>query len=513
MLIFIIIVIFVIRAEKIKGKQMKKNLIFLAAGIFLFSVASCSKEEPTPDNQNKNGNNQDTTEQSLSTDTVSVDFNTTFQIIDGFGFFGAYDVWWGSTMWDDSWGDKIIKDLGITIWRNEYYPPGTSGVSQDADWTKQEPVVKGLKAKADENGVDLKFIFSVWSPPADLKWQSSFSWAGDEQATRGPGNITTKNGGTLNPNKYGEYADWLKTGIQLYNDAGIDLYGLSLQNEPLFVEPYNSCTYTEAWYNQMVNAVVPLIKADYPDVKIYGSENMLEMEGKEENWPYFYHQAIRNNDTTSSLIDILAVHGYSNGVAPTSGSVLAQMWTNHLEQFTEPMNKRTWMTETSGYSDQWEKSGDTPGALNLGMDIYSGLVYGNINAWVWWQGSQLDGIGAYNLMKGNTAGKKYYVSKQYYRFIRPGAVRIKSISEDPDVFTAAFQHAENKTTTLILINSGKEDKNIILEGTDLPAAFTMYRTSVTENCIDLNEVKSGPDNHFKLPAESIVTLQAGGNPL
>src|SRR5690606_36484186 len=126
------------------------------------------------------------TYQDIPTDpvTLALDKTVTYQTIDGFGFFGAHDVWWESAgnMWNEDWGEKVIRDLGITIWRNEYFPPPDNAV-QDADWVKQKPVVDGLKAIADAHGVDLKFVFTVWSPPADLKWQSSFTWPGDENAT------------------------------------------------------------------------------------------------------------------------------------------------------------------------------------------------------------------------------------------------------------------------------------------------------------------------------------------
>lgn len=447
--------------------------------------------------------------------TLTLDKNVTYQTIDGFGFFGARDVWWGSAgdLWNEEWGEKVITDLGITIWRNEYYPPATPNAGQDADWPKQKPVVEGLKAVADANGVDLKFIFTVWSPPEDLKWQSSFSWPGDENATRSEGPVSTKNGGTLNPNKYDEYADWLKEGIHLYEESGVQLYALSLQNEPMFTQSFNSCTYTFEWYNDLLKAVVPQIKADYPDVKIFGTENMLDLEGADINWPYFYHQNLKNDPDASDQLDILSVHGYSDGVAPTSGSGLAERWTNHREQFSEPMQKITWMTETSGYLDAWLGDGTKPGALSLAQDIHAGLYYGNMSAWVWWQGSELGDIGEYNLMNGTTTGKKYAVSKHFYRYIRPGAVRFKAESSDPEnVFVTAYRHEDKGTHTLIVINSGTSDKRVSLSGSDLPDSFEIYLTTEGEdNCSHVGTVATGEE--FILPAQSIVTLQAGGDPL
>ncbi len=488
---------------------MQIQLYNLLISVLLIQMSSGCKKE------NKEGPPPSPPVKVSAKRNIIIDKSVKYQTIDGFGFFGANDVWWASkNLWNDAWGDKIINDLGITIWRNEWYPPSIPCANQDADWNKQKPVVRGLKAKADQYGVNLKYIVSIWSPPADMKWLCNFSWAGDAYATRNGGTVSTKNGGTLNPNKYIEYSDWLKLCIQSYKDIGIDLYAMSLQNEPMFTETYNSCTYTTSWYCDLLNNVVPAIKAIYPGIKIFGSENMLEMEGKSNNWPYFYHQGIKDNIFAKDNIDILAVHGYSDGVSASSGSELAKMWTNHAEQFSIPLNKPAWMTETSGYADSWISSGTTPGALNLAMDIYSGLNYGNMQAWVWWQGSEASGISNYSLMSNNTGGKKYYVSKHYFRYIRPGAVRVKSSSDDPEIFVTAFEHPVKGTNTIVIINAGSEGKSVSVQGVDPTVVFTIYlTTSGSDNCKESGAINPGQDNHFELPAKSVVTLQAGGNPL
>ncbi len=444
---------------------------------------------------------------------ITVDKAVKFQTIDGFGFFGAADVWWAGAggLWNDAWAEKAIGDLGITIWRNEMAPPATPTVPQDADWAKMKPVVEGLKAKATTLGVNLKFITTVWSPPADLKWMATMSWAGDAAATRGPGPVSTKNGGTLNPNKFTEYANWLKQNILLYKNSGVDLYAISLQNELMFKQFFNSCQYTSAWYNEMANAVVPLVKAGYPNLKIFGAENMLEMEGKDVNWPVFYHAGIKKNPTTTANIDILAVHGYSDGIAASSGSELAKMWTNHSTQFTTPMNKPAWMTETSGYNDTWEASGGKPGALSLAMDMHSGLFFGNMSAWVWWQGSQ-GSPNEFSLMSGTNVGKKYYASKQFYRYLRPGAIRVKTAADNAEVFVTAYENTARGTHSIVIINSG-EARSINIQGSGLPTAYKMYRTSASENCVLIGDVTLSAAGYFDMPAKSIVTLQAGGDAL
>jgi O-glycosyl hydrolase len=76
------------------------------------------------------------------------------------------------------------------------------------------------------------------------------------------------------------------------------------------------------------------------------------------------------------------------------------------------------MTETSGFSNDWK------GAMKLAKGMYTALRYGNISAWLFWTISTKK-LDKYSLMnsKGQKS-KRYYVSKSFYRYIRPGAVRI-----------------------------------------------------------------------------------------
>ena len=442
--------------------------------------------------------------------TVTIDKSQRFQTIDGFGFFGAQNTWWSesSSLWSEAWGDEVISDLGITIWRNEHYPPSDHLNGQDADWAKQRPVVEGLKRKADQYGVALKFIFTVWTPPASLKVRVTDNMR--EIGVAHP--FGTKQGGALDPTRYPEFAQWMATGIENYQASGIEPFAVSPQNEPFFVQEYNSCWYKQDWYPQMLIGAMSILKADFPNVLIFGSEGMLDMEAAEENWQWFYHKQILDSPAARANIDILAVHGYLDGVAPASGSKLGALWQSHKKHFGDPMGKRQWMTETSGYVDAWNGS---PGAFALALDIMSALNNGNVSAWIWWQGSldpgSTDGIGEFELMRGLVKGKKYYASKQFYRYIRPGAVRIGATSTNPDVSVSAFDHAMNGTHTVVVANTSDDEQNVSLVGAGLPASFTVYRSTEEENALNVGDYTTG--SPLLLPPRSIVTLQSGGAPL
>jgi O-glycosyl hydrolase len=442
--------------------------------------------------------------------TVDITRAEKFQHIDGFGFFGAQDVWWGAAnnMYSDAWATAALTDLGITIWRDELHPPATPTVPQDADWNKRKPVVEGLVKLAAQHKVPLKFIFSVWSPPASMKVAidangEPISGTPNSGGTKGTGNAA----GTLDPAKYIDFGNYLADGIQLYKDAGATIYAISPQNEPLFKQPFNSNYYKPARYSEMLQNAMPVVKARFPAVKIFGSENMLEIEAeKDRQW--FYGADLMKRSEALSNLDIWAYHGYLEGISPTASSKLATLWNVIQTEYTQPSGKPVWMTETSGYGENWVKAGNKPGALDLAIDIQSALIYGNVSAWVWWQGSELAGIGEYNLMQGTTRGKKYYASKQFYRFIRPGARRVKlNFNASDGVIGSAFEHTALNNFVVVLINSSEKAVQANLTGANIPADFDYYLSTSADNCKKRDtKVKK---EEVILPARSIVTLVNG----
>ena len=69
--------------------------------------------------------------------SVSVNKSVAYQTIDGFGAHGAMDVWWGrGPFYNQAFLDRVIDDLGLTIVRNEYYPPDDN----QCNFSKQRPI-------------------------------------------------------------------------------------------------------------------------------------------------------------------------------------------------------------------------------------------------------------------------------------------------------------------------------------------------------------------------------------
>jgi hypothetical protein len=154
--------------------------------------------------------------------------------------------------------------------------------------------------------------------------------------------------------------------------------------------------------------------------------------------------------------------------------------------------KKVWMTETHiGYSD-WSSAMSTAGA------IHGGLWAGNMSLWTNWS------FGDMQLTK-NKPNSTFYASKNYFKYIRPGAARIGTAANHNDILATAFEHDKDGTFTVVLINKGNNPVSVELSGNNLPNGYRAFRTSKFENFIEVEPVAG---DMFILPGSSVTTLYA-----
>jgi len=103
-------------------------------------------------------------------------------------------------------------------------------------------------------------------------------------------------------------------------------------------------------------------------------------------------------------------------------------------------------------------------------------------------------------------GKRYYVSKNFYRYIRPGAKAVKVTTSDSSLFVAAFTNPGSGAFTVVAINTASTDKTLTIGGAGVPQTFDAYRTSSTDNCVSAGSMANGA---ITLKADSITTLVNG----
>jgi glucuronoarabinoxylan endo-1,4-beta-xylanase len=414
---------------------------------------------------------------------VQIDLNTEYQKVDGFGaFMGS-----GSRVITDS-PLKWAADIGMTMARFgvidiEFEPVNDNSDPMIIDWSgfnENAVPLETMRRLRDYTDVD-KFILSFWSPPAWMKRNkclSAESWATDNK---------------LEPFCYEEYAEHVIALIKTIKfQTGVELYALSLQNEPQFNEPYASCQVDPDEMKDLIKVVGQRLEAEGLNTRIFWAEALPAQHMIQD-----YIRAVQADPEAAKYADIVAIHNYdSDGIHV--GGAGAQEWVR-IYGWAQEGNYQypTWMTETSGHANSWD------GALELAGNIFNALKYGNVSAWCYWSFNVNKDSEVFGLVVDNEPTSRYYVSKQYYHFIRPGAVRVDASAEG-DIPVLAFDNRDESTVCVVLINPQTQSQVIQISGSNLPPLFESYTTSNFRNCEKGESAE--PGELFLIPGSSITTL-------
>jgi glucuronoarabinoxylan endo-1,4-beta-xylanase len=407
--------------------------------------------------------------------TVAIDATKQFQTIEGFG--SCYN----RNTTSSTYMTFLHDDVGYTMVRlfmpfeNFQTQQGGAFNINDGVFQGNLGVLNGMKKYAD-----VRYITTIWTPPAWMKYHHDVN-----------------NGDSLLPSMIPALADYF---MGIYNtilqQTGVRLYGLSIQNEPAFPEPYASCVYSPAEYRDLLKAVGKKFEDAGIDIKLFGPEDMVDAISIRG------HLASVNQDTAAKrMIDAIAVHGYTDGVNPTPTSNGAFLWGRLARSAVSMGNKGVWMTETSGFSNDWS------GASELAGNLYLSLRYGNLSLWTYWEDNRCDG--GYGLLCNSAHTVLSLASKNFYRYIRPGAVRINATPDDTTCYVVAFNQKTDKTLTLVIYNGNGNGYTLNLTGANLPAQFAKYTTTASKACVSEGSVGArgiSSDGH------SVTTRVGSGSP-
>jgi glucuronoarabinoxylan endo-1,4-beta-xylanase len=389
---------------------------------------------------------------------ATVDPSKEYQTMDGFGI---ADVWQGKStssaeqrtlLWDP------VNGIGMTLLRIGIDENGK--IMGDAAFVDAPEVVKyGGKVWA-----------APWSPTASFK-----------------DNNNINNGGHLNTSSYDAWATVLAAFPAYFKqNAGVDLWGMSPQNEPDFVASYRSCIFSASQMNAFIKVLGPKLQALTPPVKIVAAEP--DVWSHTWNDGDKYGVAIEGDSTVSSLVEIIATHDYGSNnsgttrPAPPAG-VKHKIW-------------QTEITYTAG-------AGIGPG-LDIARGIYSGITSGGASGWhYWWTQQFFDG--------GSTSNppKRVYAMGNFSKFVRPGYVRVGVTGQPSSVQVVAFNYPADHTTVIVALNSGSNSVTlpVFVAGTNWPASVIPYLTDSSKNLAAQTAIAVTAANFTAtLGAQSVTTF-------
>jgi glucosylceramidase len=288
------------------------------------------------------------------------------------------------------------------------------------------PFIKAALAMAGRN---FTLYASPWSPPA---WMKS--------------NNDMLHGGKLKPECADSWAQYYAKFIKAYAKAGIPIWGVTVQNEPLANQTWESCIYTgEEERDFLKNHLGPVLaKAGLGDKKISIWDH---------NRDLLYERArvVLDDPQAAKYVWGVGFHWY---VADAFDNV------RRLHEAYPKVNLL--FTEGCNYPYETDKVNDWHWGENYGKAIMQDFNNGAVG-WTDWNvlldekgGPNHVGNYCYAPIHGDTkTGKLTYMNSYYYlghfsKFIRPGARRIISSTTLDQLLTTAFINQDGKIAVVVM---------------------------------------------------------------
>lgn len=292
------------------------------------------------------------------------------------------------------------------------------------------PFIK--KAIAATGGRFTLFI-SPWSPPA---------WMKD--------NNDMLHGGKLKNEYCQSWANYYVKFIKAYEKAGIPIWGLTVQNEPMAKQRWESCVYTAEEEKEFVKQYLgPTIQKNLPGKKIVIWDH---------NRDLIYQRAseVYNDPEAAKYVWGTGYHWYENwsGGEPVYDNVrrVYEAFPNKNLLFTEGCKEAFDINKIKDW-----KLGELYGRSMIN-DFNNGTV-----GWTDWNilldekgGPNHVGNFCFAPIHANTiTGELMYTNEYYYigqfsKFVRPGAKRVISSSSKSTLLTTAFLNKDGKLAVIVM---------------------------------------------------------------
>ena len=299
------------------------------------------------------------------------------------------------------------------------------------------PFIKQAQAAA---GGKLIIFASPWSPPAFMK-----------------NNNNMLHGGKLKPEFYQSWANYYTKFIKAYQQEGIPIWGVTIQNEPMATQTWESCIYSADEERDFLKDYLgPTMKrAGLGDKKIIVWDHNRDLIYQRAN-------AILTDPKAAQYVWGIGFHWYE----PWSGG--EPMFDN--VKLVHESFPGTNLLFTEGCSDSFKaeklkdwKLGELYGRSMIN-DFNSGAV-----GWTDWN-ILLDETGGPNHVKNfcfapvhadTKTGELIYTNSYFYighfsKFVRPGARRIACSSSRSPLLSAAFINPDGKTSVVVMNKSDKD---------------------------------------------------------
>lgn len=422
--------------------------------------------------------------------TATINWTNVHQVIDGFGAADAGNGGSISSANQAFFFGKGAGQLGFSLLRTEVTDGSSLGPGSctSVGSSCAGAYVSDMKAMIANGG---RVYAAPWSPPVSYKTNR---------------NIACTNNAGLKTTSYAAYATWLANFVKSLAQQGVNLYALSVQNEPDICTTYDSAIWTAA---QIETFVAKNLGPTFAGNKLSTLIFLPEPSGYYDLVPL--GSGCVGNSSCTPYIGGISWHDYDASLSGTN-TIAADPYPSGA-----PSGRKYWQTEAScgpGFGPNFCQSGfntDITDALDWAAVIDQRIAVDGANAWLYWWLVNWNNTDDQGLMAANgTVPKRAYMMGQYSKFVRPGYYRIDATHlPNSNVSVSAYQNTATKTLVVIATNYSSSAVSQTFTLTNAPAFSTLTPT-ITSASLNLAQQASisVSSNSFTytLPADSIATF-------
>ena len=421
------------------GLQVKKSIRALLVGAMMFAMVI--GVFPAQQQQVK----------AASASDAVINLSTKYQEIQGYG-----------GMNHPSWAGDLTASQRETAFGNSTNQLGFSVLrifidSDSNNWYKEVATAKAAIAKG-------AIVFATpWNPPSNLC--ETFNHNGDTKAKR------------LRHDKYAQYANHLNNFVNYMKNNGVNLYAISMANEP---------DYGHDWTWWTSSEIVTFLKY------YAGSINCRLIAPESFSYNKNIMEPILNDSQALANVDIMGTHLYGTQYKNFAWPLFQQ----------KGAGKQLWMTEVYYPNSDANSADRWPEALGVSEHIHNAMI-NNMQTYVWWYIRR-----SYSPMKEDgTISKRGYCMAQYSKFIRRGYRRVAATANPNNgVYVSAY--TGDGKAVIVAINKGSSSisQKFTVNGQSI-SSVDRYRTSSNENLAKTSNLAL-TDNGFwaYMPANSVSTF-------
>jgi glucosylceramidase len=292
-----------------------------------------------------------------------------------------------------------------------------------------------IKAALSAARGELKLFASPWSPPGWMKTTGEML-----------------RGGRLKPEHRGAWARYLVRFVEAYQQEGIPLWGLTVQNEPMAVQTWESCLFTAEEERDFVRdhlgpaleeaglGHLKLMIWDHDRGLLYQRAQVVyeDLEAARYVWGAGFHWY--NGD---SFDNVRLLHdGFPDkALLFTEGCVYPFGWERLTEWAPGEQYARSVVRDLNNWATGWTD-------WNLLLDERGGP-------------NHVGGGAMAPIIADTRDGSLHYMSSYYYlghfsKFLRPGARRVAVSTNLDDLEATAFENPDGRLTVVVLNRSDRE---------------------------------------------------------